>query len=316
MNTLNSILTCLPLRRGLFLILVFAWSVMVSAADIGMTFSTPQDAVQVLDTAANAKDRGALRKLFGLDTDELVATDQVQASNELAQFTAAFNQTNRLVRVQDTKFILEVGTNGWPFPIPIVKKDGRWYFDTEAGKEELLNRRIGRNELATLQAVRAYVEAQRDYASRDRDGDGVLEYAQRFISTPGLKDGLYWPLDLDGEVSPMGPLIAEAQGEGYRLRSNPDQDVSQAFHGYYFKILTGQGAHAPGGKYSYIINGNMIGGFALIAWPAQYGESGVMTFLVNQQGRVYQKDLGPKTGKIAASIKSYDPDSSWTVSPD
>jgi hypothetical protein len=197
-----------------------------------------------------------------------------------------------------------------------VKKDGGWFFDTEAGKEEILHRRIGKNELATLQVMRAYVDAQREYASRDRNGDEVLEYAQRLASTPGAKDGLFWPPGQDGEISPLGPLVAQAQGEGYRLEGKGQDSTRQPFHGYLFKILTRQGKHAPGGKYSYLINGHMIGGFALVAWPAEYDESGIMTFIVNQQGRVYQKDLGPKTDKLAAAMKAYDPDKSWSPSSD
>jgi len=210
--------------------------------------------------------------------------------------------------------VLEVGDERWPFPVPIVPRDGRWFFDTEAGKDELLNRRIGRNELATLQSVRAYVEAQREYAGKDRDGDEVLEFAPKFNSTPGTKDGLYWPQHLDGEISPLGPLAAQAYDEGYGGRATHERAEPAPFHGYFFKILTRQAKTAPGGKYDYVINGNMIGGFALVAWPAEYEESGIMTFIVNQQGRVYQKDLGSKTAKIAAAMKEYNPDKTWTTS--
>jgi hypothetical protein len=209
-----------------------------------------------------------------------------------------------------------MGTNSWPFAIPIVQRDGRWFFDTDAGKEELLNRRIGRNELEVLQAMRAYVDAQREYASFDRDGDEVLEYAQRLASSPGTKDGLYWPPDLDGEISPLGPLVAHAQASGYFGDTPIDKFSPQPFHGYLFKILTRQGKHAPGGKYDYVINGNMIGGFALVAWPAEYGDSGIMTFIVNQLGRVYQKDLGANTSKIGRKMSAYDPDDSWHISTD
>jgi hypothetical protein len=197
-----------------------------------------------------------------------------------------------------------------------VKREGQWYFDTEGGKEELLNRRIGRNELAVLQTVRAYVDAQREYAMKDRDGDEVLEYAQKFRSSPGRKDGLYWPADLDGEISPLGPFVAEAQEQGYGRRSREEGDDPQPFHGYYFKILTRQGRHAPGGKYDYLINGNMIGGFAMVAWPAEYGESGIMSFIVNQQGRVYQQDLGARTPTIVRRMKEYDCGPGWQASPD
>ena len=304
--------------RSLALVLVLSLSLtaVCLAADKGQVFSTPEAAVNALATAANAKDRDALRSLFGLDADELVASDQVQRSNELADFTVAFDQTNHVVHESDTRCVLEVGPAHWPFPIPLVKEDGQWFFDTEAGKEELLNRRIGRNELSTLEVVRAYVDAQREYARRDRDGDQVLEYAQHLVSAPGAKDGLYWSPNLDGEISPLGPLVAEAQDEGYRLESKGQTVGRTPFHGYYFKILTRQGKSAPGGKYNYIINGNMIGGFALVAWPADYGESGIMTFIVNQQGRVYQKDLGEGTKKIAEKVIVYDPDATWRLSPD
>jgi hypothetical protein len=168
--------------------------------------------------------------------------------------------------------------------------------------------------LNTLKVVRGYVDAQREYASRDRMGDEVLQYAQKFESTPGKKDGLYWPSQDGGEISPIGPFVVRAQGEGYALRAK--EGVAEPFHGYYYKILTRQGKHAPGGPYNYIINGRMIAGFALVAWPAEYGNSGVMTLIVNQQGRVYQKDLGKKTAAIAKSMTSYDPDPTWVVSTD
>ena len=193
---------------------------------------------------------------------------------------------------------------------------GSWHFDTPAGLEEIMNRRIGRNELEVLGVMRAYVEAQREYASRDRDGDDVLEYAQKIASSIGLTDGLFWPPQLNGEVSPLGPFVAQAQAEGYVDVASDDVPKPQAFHGYLFKMLKRQGKHAPGGKYDYIINGNMIGGFALVAWPLEYGESGVMTFIVNQRGRVYQKDLGPDTGKTVQKMDAYDPDPEWRISAD
>ena len=284
-----------------------------SAADTGKKFATPEAAVSALVAAASVKDTNALQIIFGPATAEIANPDPVQAANELNEFTAALNQTNRIVRESDSKCVLEVGGKSWPFPIPIVKQNGQWFFDTAAGKEEILNRRIGENELATLQVVRGYVGAQREYATKDHDGDQVLEFAQKIISSPGLKDGLYWSPELDGEISPLGPLAADAAAEGYRKTPN---GAPQPFHGYFFKILTHQSKHAPGGKYDYVINGNMIGGFALVAWPAEYGESGVMTFIVNQQGRVYQKDLGPKTAKTAGAMEAYDPDKTWAVSPD
>jgi hypothetical protein len=303
-------------NRRLALALALGAPIALNAADIGKTFATPEQAVSALAAATSTKDSNALRVIFGLAAPDLENPDRIQATNELNTFSTALSQAMRIERQSDSKCVLEVGANYWPFPVPIVKQDGRWYFDGEAGKEELLNRRIGKNELSTLQSVRAYVEAQREYASKDRDDDQVLEYAQKFRSTAGTKDGLYWPPDLDGEISPLGPLVADAQNEGYLAKSREPDTAPEPFHGYFFKILTRQGKHAAGGKYDYIINGNMIGGFALVAWPAEYGESGIMTFLVNQQGRVYQKDLGPKTARIAGAMKAYDPDKTWTISPD
>jgi hypothetical protein len=225
------------------------------------------------------------------------------------------HETNHLVRLSDTLVLLELGHDLWPFPVPLVKRDGGWFFDTMAGKDELLSRRIGNNELTTLRAMRAYIDAQREYASSDRDGDEILEFAQRLVSSPGQRDGLYWTPEFEGDLSPLGPEVAYAQAEGYspELRGE-DESVRGPFHGYYFKLLTRQGKHARGGKYSYVINGNMIAGFALVAWPAEYGDSGIMTFIVNQQGRVYQKDLGTSTSKTAGKMSAYDPDTTWRIS--
>jgi hypothetical protein len=201
----------------------------------------------------------------------------------------------------------------------LVKEGGQWRFDPVAGKEEILNRRIGRNELGAIRVCRAYAAAQSEYASADRNGDQVLEFAQFLRSSPDSHDGLYWPVKDGEDISPLGPLIAAARVEGYHKRANttalPD-DQSSPYHGYYFKVLTRQGKHAPGGKYRYIINGHMIGGFALVAWPAEWGNSGVMTFIINQQGVVYQKNLGEKTASIARRMTAYDPDSSWTPASD
>jgi hypothetical protein len=300
------------------LLLVAAFTVFESssltAATAGRTFASPSEAVTALQRAASATSLTELRAIFGSGLDEIANPDRVQATNEVAAFAAALRETNRLVPViAGKRMILEYGADGTPFPVPLVAEAGRWSFDTEAGVEEMLNRRVGRNELAVLDAVRTYVQAQREYASADRDDDQVLEYAQKFASTPGTKDGLFWSPDLDGTISPLGPLVAEAQAAGYRK----DKEAGpQPFHGYYFRILTRQGKHAPGGAYDYIINKNMIGGFALVAWPAEYDHTGVMTFIVNQQGRVYQKDLGTRTSKLADAIKAYDPDSTWVASRD
>jgi len=290
-------------------------ALVAGADETGKTFNTPEEAISALAAATTAKDNNALHVLFGPAGLDLENPDRVQATNELNAFAAALNQTRRPVREQDSRYVLEVGKDFWPFPVPIVKQGDRWLFDSEAGKDELLRRRIGKNELSTLEVMRAYVNAQREYASRDRDNDEVLEYAQRLSSSPNRMDGLYWPSD-PGEISPLGPLVAEAADEGYALESQKDSNRREPFHGYYFKILTRQGKNAPGGNYDYIINGNMIGGFAMVAWPAEYDQSGIMTFIVNQQGQVFQKDLGAKTIKLAPAMKAYDPDSTWSISPE
>lgn len=277
-------------------------------------FPTPEEAAAALVTAAGAQDSNALRVIFGPAGSELENPDPVEAAEEHDAFAKALKEGTRIVHESDSRCILEVSDKDWPFPIPIVKKDGQWVFDTAAGKEEILNRRIGKDELATLQAARAYVEAQREYASHDEDGDQILEYAQRLVSSPGTHDGLYWPTEPDGEPSPLGPLVAFAQGVGKGAGAAVEDTPGGPFHGYYFKILTRQGSHALGGKYDYVINGKMIAGFAMVAWPARYGDSGIMTFMVNQQGRVYQKDLGAKTSKLVEEMKAYDPDSTWRVS--
>jgi len=311
--------TC-PLPSRMFFTVALALGLLaatcVGAAETSQTFATPEEAVQALAAASAARDSAALHAIFGPAAAELSNPDRVQATNEFARFADAYSQTNYLRPESATTRVLVIGTNDFPFPVPIVQKDGRWFFDTAAGKEELLNRRIGQNEISTLSAIRAYVDAQRIYSQKDHDGDRVLEFAQKIISTPGLKDGLFWSPEIDGEISPLGPYAADAADEGYRKRSPDAGEAPQPFHGYFFKILTRQGKHAPGGKYSYIINGNMIGGFSLVAWPADHGNSGIMTFIVNQQGLVYQKDLGPKTASVAEAMKEYDPDKTWALSPD
>jgi hypothetical protein len=301
---------------------LFVWPVLsvalsASGATMGKSFASPEDAVRALAKAINSRDTNALAAIFGPAIAEVKSTDPVQAVNEVAEFAEKLNASNYIDHASNDKCILDVGADRYPFAIPIARKGGSWYFDTDAGKEELINRRVGRNELDALKSVRAYVDAQREYARKDRDGDEVLEYAQKIISTPGQRDGLYWPVsdDPNGEESPLGPVFADAQNEGY-LKQPWDENERQPFHGYFFKILTEQAKHAPGGAYNYIINGNMIGGFALVAWPADYGDSGIMTFIVNQQGKVYQKDLGGNTNEIAKNMKVYDPDPSWKLSRD
>jgi hypothetical protein len=298
-------------RCGLVMVLAFSLATAASAATSGRVFISAAEALAELRTATATPDVNALRALFGEAAEDLENADRVQATNDLAKFHTALMLTNHLVHVSDTNIIIEVGADAWPFPIPLVKERGGWHFDTAAGQAEIINRRIGKNELEVLSAMRAYVDAQREYASEDRDGDKVLEYAQKIASSPGQTDGLYWPTELNGQRSPLGPVVAEAQDVGYKA---PDSAGPQPFHGYYFKILTRQGKNSPGGKYDYVINGNMIGGFAMVAWPADYEDSGIMTFIVNQQGRVYQKDLGANTAKVAKKMTEYDPDPTWKES--
>jgi hypothetical protein len=289
-------------------------------------FATPEEAQQALVNASKAKDRAALAEIFGPDYDKLLSGDPVQDNHELEQFAAALDQSAKLQPASGgEKVTLTIGPDNWPFPIPIVKQGDKWRFDTAAGMEELLNRRVGENELSAIATCRAYVLAQWEYFTEgDHDNDGVAEYAQHFSSSPGQKDGLYWETPEGEKPSPMGAFVAAARLEGYtntgKGRQAPAaQEKDKAphqrtpHHGYYFKILKSQGPHAPGGKYNYIINGNMIAGYALLAYPDKWGSSGVMTFIVNQQGRVYQKNLGADTAKIAAGIKDYDPDATWKL---
>ncbi|HSK28830.1 MAG TPA: DUF2950 domain-containing protein, partial [Candidatus Limnocylindria bacterium] len=215
-------------------------------------------------------------------------------------------QKSRLVKDGD-RTILNVGNQEWPFPIPLVNKSGSWVFDTDQGREEILNRRIGENELNTIQSLLAVVDAQREYAMKDRDRNALLEYAQKFVSDPGKRNGLYWETKAGEEPSPLGPIMLRLRAEGYKAAPN----TPVPYQGYYFRILTAQGKDAPGGAYSYMVKGKMIGGFAVVAHPAEYGNSGVMTFIVNHDGKVFQKDLGGKTAAIAKGMKTYNPDKSW-----
>jgi hypothetical protein len=312
-------LTCLSwLRRTCFLaasprlaFLALTLPMCAPAAD-EQTFATPQDAVNALTAAAQNDDTNALHAIFGPTGRELVSPDVVQATEGFKLFVQHLTEKTQLLTNSETNLTLEIGTNGWPFPIPLVKQDGQWFFDTEAGKQEILDRRIGRDELGAISVCRAYVDAQREYASEDR-GTGILEYAQHLRNTPGTRDGLFWPAKAGEDLSPLGPLVAQARGEGYHRTAKIMNEQQAPYHGYYFKILTRQDKHAPIGKYNYIINGHMIAGFAFVAWPADWGNTGVMTFIVNQQGKVYQKNLGPKTAKIAAAMTTYDPDDTWTL---
>jgi len=220
---------------------------------------------------------------------------------------AAYEQKHSLAVKNDSTRILQIGADNWSLPIPIVKRSNGWVFDAGKGKKEILNRRIGRNELQVIEVLDAYVDAQQEYASKDCRGAGKVEFAQRIISTPGSHDGLYWEAGAGELQSPLGPLMARAAKEGYDTR---DGSLSP-FHGYYFKILTGQGPNASGGNYQYVVKGKMILGFALIAYPAEYGNSGVMTFMVNQEGVIYEKDLGKGTLRFAEAATLFNPDKGW-----
>jgi hypothetical protein len=276
------------------------------------SFSSPEDAANALVAAAKNHDTNAMHAIFGPEGHDLISPDAVQATQEYKVFVERLMEKTQVVTNSDSSATLELGMDGWLFPIPLVKQNGQWFFDTVAGEEEIINRRIGMDELGAIDVCNAYVQAQREYASQDRMGDGVLAYAQFLHSTPGKHDGLFWPAKPGEELSPLGPLVAAARVEGYHRAAMMLNDEQSPYHGYYFKILTRQGKHAPGGKYDYIINGRMITGFALVAWSAEWGNTGVMTFIVNQQGKVYQKNLGAKTAKIAKAMTTYNPDDTWT----
>ncbi|HXM41683.1 MAG TPA: DUF2950 domain-containing protein [Bryobacteraceae bacterium] len=279
-------------------------------------FATPEEAVEALARAAIAKDQAALTSIFGPERAKLLTGDPVEDNSALERFGANLDKSHRLEKVSESKFTILVGTDNWPSPIPLVKEGNAWRFDTAAGLEEILNRRIGEDELSAILTCRAYVLAQWEYYTQPNGTaqDGLAVYAQKFVSAPGKRDGLYWETPPGAKPSPLGSLVAQARAEGYPAgQPRPKGSGKRPYHGYYFKILTRQGAHAPGGKFSYVINGNMIAGYALIAYPDKWGSSGIMTFIVNQQGRVYQKNLGPKTEQIAATIAEYDPDPSWKL---
>ncbi len=286
-----------------------------AAAADEQTFATPQKAVKALVTAAENHDTNAIHLIFGPVGHELISPDVVQATEEFKMFVQRLTEKTQLVNNSESNVTLVLGADGWPFPIPLVKEGAQWHFDTAAGRQEILARRIGCDEMGALNVCNAYVVAQREYASQDRMGDGVLAYAQFLRSTPGTHDGLFWPAKPGEELSPLGPLIAQARVEGYQRTAKMLNDEQAPYHGYYFKILTRQGKHASSGKYNYIINGRMIAGFALVAWPAEWGDTGVMTFIVNQTGIVSQKNLGPQTAKIAKAMTVYDPDLTWTPVP-
>jgi len=268
------------------------------------SFQSPEEAAEALTAAVKSGAKGDMLKVLGANGEDIIDSGDDAADREARQrFLAAYDAKHSVSREGD-KAVLILGPDDFPFPIPLTRKKVGWQFDTGAGRLEILYRRIGENELDAIQTSLAYVDAQNEYADKDRTGAGPGVYAQRIVSSPGQKDGLYWPSDSND--SPLGELAARASAEGYKANSGPEP-----YHGYYYRILTQQGSNAPGGALNYVVKGKMIGGFALVAYPAEYGNSGIMTFMVNHAGTVYQKDLGERTTAIAKQMTSFDPDQSW-----
>ncbi len=278
------------------------------------SFASPDAAAQALKSAVASTDRDALRKIFSPEYRELLTGDAVQDANNTRKFAALMAQGFQLVKEGDDKVTIEAGPDHWPMPIPLVRADGQWRFDTEAGKEEIIDRHIGKDELHAIGVCRTYVLAQRRYASMNPEGSAGVTYARHLKSNTGKKDGLYWPASENESASPFGPLIAEAQAEGYVVHAKGTGP--HPYHGYYFRILTGQGDAAPGGKLDYLSGDHLTNGFALVAYPEHWDQSGIMTFIVNQDGKVYQSNLGEDTAQQAAAIKEYNPDQDWTLVKD
>jgi Protein of unknown function (DUF2950) len=283
-------------------------------------FPTPEAAMQALAAAAEAKDQTARAKLFGSSSEDLLSGDAIEDAKDLEEFHASVQEAIELRKDDESRYTVLIGKDKFPFALPIVERDGQWLFDMKAGLDELFNRRIGEDELSAIATCRAYALAQWEYFTQgDHDNDSVAEYAQRFISAPGQRNGLYWETAADEPPSPFGKLVTDARDEGYSMGSRGRRPTGAPkgrglpYHGYRFRILKSQGAHAPGGRYSYVINGNMIAGYALVAYPDKWGASGVMSFVVNQQGRVYQKNLGSDGATIAMAMTEYDPDPSWKL---
>jgi hypothetical protein len=283
---------------------IMALALLSTASQAQQSFSTPEDAAAAL-AAAVKSGPGDILKVLGKAADDIVSSgDEVADTDTRQRFTSMYDAKHSIKAEGNKKATLMLGADDFPFPIPLVNTKTGWAFDTDEGRIEVLYRRIGRNELDAIQTSLAYVDAQNEYADKDR-GEGAGVYAQRIVSTPGKKDGLFWRDDAD--PSPLGALAAQASAEGYKA----GEGGPTPYHGYYFRILKGQGSDAPGGALNYVVKGKMIGGFALVAWPAEYGNSGVMTFLVNHAGTVYQKDLGDRTDFVAKRLMLFDPDQTW-----
>jgi hypothetical protein len=295
---------------AVILVVVFACGSANAKPRFQKSYSTPEEAVNAMVTAVKAGNTQRLLKIFGPGSKALfMSGDPVQDKEGRERFIKRYEEKNRLEEVSG-QVRLFLGNDDWPFSIPIQKTETGWKFDTKAGRQEILARRVGRNELSAIQVCLAYVDAQKEYALRKaQQGKGLLEYAQEFVSTPGKQDGLYWEAAEGQEQSPMGPLFAAAQEEGYG--GEPLGGTPTPYHGYLYRILKAQGKKASGGERDYVVEGKMIGGFALVAYPAHYGSSGVMTFFVNHGGTVFQKDLGKKTREAVRLIGAYDPDETW-----
>jgi Protein of unknown function (DUF2950) len=308
-SVMSNLAACLRLKCLGRLVLIGSTALVVTAADARdqRKFKTPDEAATALVQAVRVNDNRGILSVLGPDGSQIASSgDPTEDKAIRDQFVSAYDAKHQLTMEGDNKAVLIVGRDDFPFPIPLVRASGTWKFDTAAGRREILSRRIGRNELNAIQASLAYYDAQYEYAEKDRMGAGVRTYAQRIVSHPGKKDGLYWPASQGGDESPLGELVANAAHDGYRVGGD-----RAPFHGYYYKILTRQGAEAKGGELDYVVGGNMIGGFALVAYPAVYGSSGVMTFVVNHNGVVYQKDLGPRTDRVAERMTSFDPGRGW-----
>jgi hypothetical protein len=292
--------------------LVLATAVVLAACakvEDHTSFKTPEAAVDAFVAALQKDDLPALNKLLGPGAEEILSSgDPVQDNTDRERFLAAYQQKHALADEADGTKTIVIGENDWPFPVPLVNKDGKWYLDGQAGADEMIYRRVGRNELGAISVCEGLVAAQNEYASEGRDGDPPGIYALKLISDEGMHNGLYWPTAEGEPPSPAGPMVAAAAEEGYRRGEG-----RTAYHGYYYRLLYKQGPNANGGEKEYFVDGVMTGGFALVAWPADYGASGVQTFIVNQDGVVFQKDLGEDTATVVESIKAFDPDSSWTA---
>jgi hypothetical protein len=286
---------------------------LASAQTSQKLFASPDDAIKALQAATAANDKTALHDIFGPDVDSLMTGDAVQDANNAKHFAAAMAVSCNPVKDDSGNITLEVGTNDWPMPIPLVQTNGQWYFDTAAGKDEIIARHIGKDELHAIGVCRAYVTAQQAYAQMNPEGNPGTTYALRFKSEEGKKNGLYWPTTGAETASPFGPLVAEAAAQGF---GHSEGSGHKPFHGYYFRILTRQGDAAPGGERNYLSGGKLTGGFALVAYPEAWGQSGIMTFIVGQDGKVYQQNFGDKTSRIGRRMKEYNPDNNWSLVTD